>query len=200
MKRESNKAFIITLISIFSVTAIICVAITNYLPKLIGISAEQVNNSLVDDSLFTVDVTIPADFFINAKPTATLTEQQKSEGYKSAVVNSDGSLTYTIKKSSWNNMVSKYREEVKTELNSIITKGSYPSLKQIQYNNDFSKVTLTVNKSQYEENLDSLATMGIYMNIMFFQTFSQTKLGCVITIKDASTGAIIGTEVYPKES
>lgn len=194
------KGFIITLVSIFLATTIICISIFFAVPKLMTPSAQMVDNDLVQENLLTVEFTIPAEFFIDGTPSTTLTEEQKAGGYKSMIVNSDGSVTYTMKKSSWKQMVSEYKTNVVNSLNEIIESGDYSSLKSIQYNDTFSQVTVTVNKSQYESSLDSVSLLGIYMNIVFYQSFTQGSVGCVITVKDASTGTVIDTQTYPKSS
>lgn len=174
-----------------------------------GRSSEKKNSSdeessesqvVVDESLLTVDVNIPASFFDEEDPaTAELTEEQKADGYKSAKVNDDGSVTYTIKKSSWKKILADYKEELIKSLNDIAASDDYPSIKKVTFNDDFTKIVLDVDKDQYENSFDSFANLTIYISVAYYQIFSQKEAACSIAARDISSGKTFSVANYPDD-
>ena len=162
-------------------------------------STNEITSKIVDENLLTVDVTIPKSFFSDEDPASDeLTEEQKKDGFKSAKINDDGSVTYTIKKSSWKKLIEQYKKET-SELIDSITQNSeeFPSIKKITYNDDFSKIVLEVNRSEYEGSSDSFAALSIYMTVSYYQIFNQQEVKCQFAYKDVKTGEVFDTETYP---
>ena len=153
-----------------------------------------------DENLLTVDITIPAEL-LGEDATGELTEEQKSQGFKSAKLNEDGSMTLTISKANYKDFMKEYRKSIAEGLDSISTSGDYPSIKKLEYNDDFSKVTMTVDKASYEGSFDGFANLAIGMSGMIYQAFDvdidQPRVE--IDIKDEATGEIFDNVVYPDD-
>lgn len=164
-------------------------------------SQEKTTTTLmVDESLLTVDVTIPADFFTEDDPaTDVLTEEQKESGFKSAKLNSDGSVTYTLSKLSWKKLLAEYAEELDKTLNEFQESEDCPSIKKISHNNDFTKITAAVDREAYENSFDGFTFLGIYFAVAYYRLFSQKEPSCQIELKDVSTGEVFDTINYPED-
>lgn len=108
MKKPVDKKFIVTVVLIWSITIIVSAGILIFgeLNKPTASTVKPSSNTnlveddWVDNNLLTVDITFPASFYADAKtkPSTELTAEQKADGYTAVKVNSDGSVTYTIKK------------------------------------------------------------------------------------------------------
>ena len=154
---------------------------------------------MVDSNLLTVDVTLPASFFTeDSPPSDKLSEEDKNRGFVSATINPDGSLTYTIKKSAWNKIVDEMYTSTSKSLNDIATGTDYPSIKKVEHNKNFSKVTFFVNKQEFKNSFDSFAYLGAYFGIAYYQMFNQQEPGCEFTVVDIQTNQVIDTVIYPK--
>lgn len=207
MKKQVDKKFIVTVVLIWSITIIVSAGILIFgeLNKPTASTTKPSNNTnlveddWVDNNLLTVNITFPASFFTDAKtkPSTELTAEQKSDGYTAVKVNSDGSVTYTIKKSEYKKLVAETKESTIQTLNEIVTSGNYPSVKKIGYNNSLSKISVYVDKTAYNQNMDSFAMLNIQIAVAFYQVISQDKNPLEISVIDISTNETFDT--YPKD-
>ena len=147
-----------------------------------------------------VEITIPKSL-ISEQASTELTEDQKSMGFKSASLNEDGSLTLVIAESEYDTLMQKLKQNTADSLESIVTDGTYPSVKDIEYNDDFSKITLIVEQQSFDEGLDSLSTLVAGLAGTIYQAYNGAdadKLTVTIDIKDLSTGNVFKTVHYPQ--
>lgn len=206
MKKAIDKKFVIKLVLIWGITIIFSASIIIYgeLNKPTATTEPSGNTNLtendwVDDNFLSVDITLPASFYSGTQtnPSSELTEEQKAAGYISAKVNSDGSVTYTIKKSAYKQIVADAKESTVQTLNEIVTSGDYPSIKKIGYNSNFSKISVYVDKDAYTNGMDSIAMLGVNMSVAFYQIISQDANPLEISIIDINTNEVFDS--YPKE-
>lgn len=207
MKKAVDKKFIVTVVLIWSITIIVSAGILIFgeLNKPTASTAKPSNNTnlveddWVDNNLLTVDITFPASFYADSKtkPSTELTAEDKANGYTAVKVNSDGSVTYTIKKSAYNKIVAETKESTIQTLNEIVTSGNYLSVKKIGYNNSLSKISVYVDKTAYNQNMDSFAMLNIQIAVAFYQVISQDKNPLEISVIDISTNETFDT--YPKD-
>lgn len=207
MKKQVDKKFIVTVVLIWSITIIVSAGILIFgeLNKPTASTAKPSNNTnlveddWVDNNLLTVDITFPASFYADSKtkPSTELTAEDKANGYTAVKVNSDGSVTYTIKKSAYNKIVAETKNSTIQTLNEIVTSGNYPSVKKIGYNNSLSKISVYVDKNAYNQNMDSFAMLNIQIAVAFYQVISQDKNPLEISVIDISTNETFDT--YPKD-
>ena len=154
----------------------------------------------------TVDITIPKDFIDmleafggNAGFDATLTEEQKAMGFIDVKKESDGSLAYTINKKDYENILNDMKTDTKQSLDEIATSGDFSSIKSVNYNDDFSKVTISANREKFENSVDSLVILSCGLSSYMYQIFDINATGkCTIEVKDVTTGEVFQTETYPK--
>jgi len=166
-------------------------------------SAETDGNSSieVDKNLLTVDITLPASMFKDQNMDEVITAA-KNEGVKAAVINDDGSVTYTYPKSVHSKMMKEMKEEIILFLDEMKTSGDFTSIKDVQYNDDFSEFKLIVDKAVYESGFEAFASFGIGIQSMFFQNFNgvaSDKVKATIEIQDFTTNEVFSTIVYPDD-
>lgn len=148
----------------------------------------------------TVSIDIPASL-IGKNATDKLTDEQKNNGFKKAVVNKDGSVTYTMDSQKYVTFLKEYQNTVAESLDKIKTDGNYKSIKKVDYNDNFSEITLTVDKAKFENGMDSVAIMQAGISAAMYQAFdinSNSKSKTTINVKDSKTGKVFKTEKYPK--
>lgn len=169
----------------------------------IGKQSQTTQKEVVDENLLTVEITIPADFFSEESPaTDKLTDEEKEQGYKKAVVNADGSVTYTIKKSSWRKIVADMKQSAAETIDSFANSSDTPSIKAVKYNNDFSVVDLYVDRVAYENSFDTMSPFVIYTNAYYYRLFSgesAERISCEVRLYDVSSNAIFDTIRYPED-
>lgn len=157
----------------------------------------------VDKGLFgDVSITLPSELFalFGDEATATLTEEQKKNGLTKAEKLSDGSVKYTIKRSAYKDFLKEYRQETIESLNNLYGDDGFQSVKNITYNDDFSKITIFVEKSQYDGSFDTLVVMSAGLCGRMYQAFdADAPQKVVIEVKDNSNGNVIETKTYPEE-
>lgn len=150
----------------------------------------------------TVELTIPAEFLemIDEDFDYTLTEENKENGFTDIKKNEDGSATYTIKKSDYKKLKKELQATTKESLDELVTEGSFPSLERIEYNDDFSEITIFVDKDSYENSFDSLAVTTCGLCSLMYQIFDiDAENVCEVTVKDSSTDKVIDTQIFPEK-
>lgn len=151
----------------------------------------------VDQGLIDVKITIPASL-AGENPSVELTDEQKEQGFKSVAKNEDGSLTYVITKSAHKTLMEQMSKETANTLNSLISSGDYASYKAIEFNDDFSKITLSVDETAFNNGLDSFGTLAIGMAGAMYQAFNGSEISVTIEIKNVETGTVFKTINYPQ--
>ena len=164
-------------------------------------ATENNENVEVDKNLLDVTLTLPASMFegedVNAK-----VEEMKQDGAKEATVNEDGSITIKMSKSKHKEMIEEMKTSIIKSFEEIKTSGDFASIKDIKYNDDFSKITLEVVKAEYEGSFDAFVTLGIGTSAMIYNMYNGVegdKLQVTIDAKDSETGEVFSTVVYPDD-
>lgn len=165
-------------------------------------TATENNESVeVEKNLLDVTLKLPASMFegedINAK-----VEEMKQDGAKEATANEDGSITIKMSKSKHKEMIEEMKTSIIESFEEIKTSGDFASIKDIKYNDDFSKITLEVVKAEYEVGFDAFVTLGIGTSAMFYNIYNGVegdKLQVIIDAKDSETGEVFSTVIYPDD-
>ena len=162
---------------------------------------EETSGSVaVDKGLLNVEVTIPASF-LEGEDIDTVVAQAKEEGIKDVTKNDDGSVTYKMSKTKHKEMMQEMKASVTEYVDELISGEDFASIKNVEYNKDFSKFTLEVDKEAFENSFDGFAAMGLAMSGMFYQLYDGVdaeKLNVTIDTVDQSTGEVFGTVDYPE--
>ncbi|MDM5233857.1 hypothetical protein [Lysinibacillus pakistanensis] len=155
----------------------------------------------VDKGLLNVEVTIPASLFEGQEIDSVITEVKK-ERIKEVIKNDDGSVTYKMSKSVHKEMMKEMEKDILETIEEIKTSKDFASIKDVSYNKSFTEFTLTVNKEQFENSFDAMASMGLALTGMYYQLFSgvdSEKFKVTVIFKDESNGEVINTIVYPDD-
>lgn len=154
----------------------------------------------VDKGLLNVEVTVPASF-MEGEDIDTVVAQAKEDGIKDVKKNDDGSVTYKMSKAQHKEMMQEMKASVTEYVDELINGEDFASIKDVEYNKDFSKFTLVVDKEVFENSFDGFAAMGLAMSGMFYQIYDGVdaeKLKVKIDTVDHSTGEVFGTVNYPE--
>ena len=71
-------------------------------------------------------------------------EIRDKNGYESATLEEDGSLTIVMSRSQYDEMILQFRESVDKGISEILSAGDGSSIEKIEYNDDYSVFTVTV--------------------------------------------------------
>jgi PBP1b-binding outer membrane lipoprotein LpoB len=153
----------------------------------------------VDEGLLTTTLTLPSSFFNEAEP-ATVIENAKKQGVKEVTSNEDGSFTYTMTNKVYKKMLGDIAASVEESMTSLKSGEDFASIKDVEYDKNFSEFTLVVDKEAFQSSMDSFAALAISISAMMYQTFSGVEseaLKVTIHMKDQATNEVFDTIVYP---
>ncbi len=153
---------------------------------------EAIGDINVDKGIFDVTLTIPADFAGDVTQ-EELDETAKENGYQSATLNSDGSVTYVMTKAQHKEMLSGIKESIDQTLNEMVGSEDYPNITAITANEDFTVFTVTT-KNDEPDFAESLAVVGFYMYGGMYAVFSGDEVDNIhVDFINADTGEIISS-------
>ena len=155
-------------------------------------SLEAVGDLDVDKGIFDVTLTIPKDF-VGDTTQAKLDESANEKGYKSATLNSDGSVTYVITKAQHKEMMDGIRESINKGLSEMTTSGDYPNFTKVEANDDYTSFTVKI-KGEELSMMDSMSVLGLYMYGGVYAAFNGTTVDNIhVDFVSDSTGAVISS-------
>ncbi|MBD8005435.1 hypothetical protein [Bacillus norwichensis] len=155
----------------------------------------------IDKGLLNVEVTLPKDFF-KEEDVDEMIAQAKEDGVKEAIKNEDGSITYKMSKSDYKEMMKEIDKNALEYIDEIKTSEDFPSIKEVIHNKSFSEFTLSVDQEAFESGFDGFAALGLGMTGLYYQVFAGTsgeKAKVTITLKNADSGEVFNTLVYPDD-
>ena len=158
-------------------------------------SADNPNSIETDEKFLTVDITLPASLF-EGEENFDADAYAAEQGFTKAVVNADGSVTITMTKAKYNELIDEMTADLDASFSELIGSEDSPYIKDITHSDDFTTVEVKVDRAAYENAFD-LTPMTIGFSTMMFQAFLEMEHHCEISIVDASNGDIINTVVYP---
>lgn len=148
----------------------------------------------VDASGENVTVTLPSAFFASEDMDEfDPDEYASSNGFESAKVNDDGSVTIEVTETKYNEMMEEMAQGIK-DLCTELTGGiDSPYITEITYNDDFTQFQIKVNKEEYENAID-ISGLQIYVIAGFYASFAGNSSEDIsIEIVDNATGDVINT-------
>ena len=166
-----------------------------------GGSLTEENTVGVKENADNVTITLPSAFFDENTKTE-LTEEMKNQGYQSVTKNDDGSITYVMTKQGFNALKPNMQQQVKDYLEEVKSGDQFTSIKNVEYDDDFSTITLTVDRKAFESSLDVMASRAIYMMVVGYKIFcgeSVDTAKVTIVYIDKSNKKEISRTVYPDD-
>lgn len=150
-----------------------------------------------DEKFLTVDITLPASFFEGEDMATFDTEAYvKENGFNSAKLNEDGSMTVTMTKSKHRELLKEISTSLDENFAELIEGEDTPYIKDITHNEDFTVVTMKVDRAAYENAFD-MTPFVIAMSAGMYQMFLEMETHVEISIVDVATGETIKTTTYP---
>lgn len=160
-----------------------------------NVTSDQDENSAVEKATITTrTVTFPAMFF---KDTAADDVQAKlqEQGCTDIVANEDGSYTATMPIDKYNDLVDSWHDSTAKQLDEMPNSDSWSTITAVDYDDQFSKVTLTTSSSQVGLK-EAFAPLQVGLVACMYQQFAGQPVSCVVSIVDQS-GAELSSVTYP---
>ncbi len=149
------------------------------------------------DDTSPVEITFPAVLFTNVDmSTFDANSYAKDNGFLSAVVNSDGSVTVTVSKDQYEEILRETAESLDTTFSELIEAEDTPYIKDVTHSDDFRTVEMKVVRADYESTFD-LTPFVIGISVMTYQSLLGIDPHVEISVVDADTGDTINSAVYP---
>ena len=153
---------------------------------------EAIGDVDVDKGLFNVTLTIPKDF-VGETTQEKLDESVKERGYKSATLNSDGSVTYVMTKAQHEEMLTGIRESIDQSLSEMVGSSDYPNITNVEHNDNYTSFTITTTNAEPDMS-ESFSVMALYMYGGMYGIFSGEEVDNVhVDFKNADSGEIISS-------
>ncbi len=152
-------------------------------------------------------VTLPGSLFVGQNLDDIKADAQKS-GVESAVQNKDGSVTYKMTKDAHQQLLINTRQKTIRALQGFQNNSDFPFIRNILYSDDFSEITLVVDKSQYDTVkgydalCDSSLLSGIGSAVSAYQIIGGAGAGSAKTTlryRDRETNQMFKTALYPMD-
>lgn len=153
----------------------------------------------VDTGLFLVDITLPSDF-TEGLSQEDLENELSENGFRSATLNDDGSVTYTMTKSRHNEVLAELRESIRDSVNGFIA-DEPETYSSISFDRDLRNFTVTVNAENFNGEAPWLE-FSLAFQAGFYYIFagtSEENPTLKINYVDAATGNILATSTWPKD-
>ena len=153
---------------------------------------EAVGDIEVDKDLFSVKLTIPAEF-AGETTQEELDAAVKEKGYKSATLNEDGSIKYVMTKKQHAEMMKEIEESLEESLEKMIGSEEYPNFTDIKCSDDYTKFEVITKSSELDIS-ESMSVLGFYMYGGMYNIFNGTTAENVhVDFINADSGEIISS-------
>lgn len=153
---------------------------------------EAIGEVEADQNLFTVELTIPADF-MDGSTQEELDATAKEKGFKSITLHEDGSATYVMTKAQHKEMMDEMALSINNSLSEMIGSEDYPNISEIVANDDFTKFTVTTSSTELSLT-ESFSVMAFYMYGGMYNIFNGTPVDNVqVDFVNADSGEVISS-------
>ena len=153
---------------------------------------EALGEMEVDQNLFTVEITVPAEFIDEGTTQESLDTQVSASGYISATLNDDGSVTYVMTKAAHNEMMNGIRDTLQQSLSEMVGSEEFPSFTKVEANDDFTQFTIETTSTELGL-VESFSVLGFYMFGGMYHAFNGTQVDDIaVTFINADTGETVG--------
>lgn len=160
-------------------------------------SATTATTEIVDENLLTVEITVPASMFDeDNQPSNELSEEQKEQGFKSAQVNEDGSVTYTMSKAAFKDYKENLKVSVEDNFNNLGSEYSF--IQKVDYDSNFSVVKLYVDEATYSQGFNFMCVMAVGYSANMYQAYTNEEISCTVEVYNNANGELIESATYPQ--
>ena len=154
-------------------------------------AAENSGGLEVDRGLFNVTITIPAEFLDEGKTQADYDAEAKENGFKSATLNEDGSVTYVMTRAQHEEMMEETRTAIEESLAGMSNNEDFPNFTSIDTNADYTEFTVHCTSEELSFT-ESFSVLGFYMIGGMYNAFNGTPADNIkVVFMNDATGAVI---------
>lgn len=148
------------------------------------ISAEKVSGKKIE-------LTVPADFVGEDITQQALDEKvNTTDGFESAVLNSDGSVTYVMMEDRHDELMQEIRSNIDSQLADMSSSADYPNVTAVSASDDYAAFTVTLSTDTVGLQ-ESFLVLAFYMYGGMYNAFNGTPIDDVtVTFVDQS-GAVL---------
>ena len=132
----------------------------------------------------------------------TIKANAAKDGITDVVQNKDGSVTYKMTKAAHQKMIDSTKQTTTEAFGKLKGSKDFPYVKDITYNDDFSNITLVIDKTKYEDSYKDILAMDVGLQAYFYQLIIGTKednMKIDINFQDIKTKEVFYTQVYPQK-
>lgn len=150
-------------------------------------------------NLFSVEVTIPAQFYENSdsRPLSQddVDKTVSELSFKSGKLNDDGSVTYKMSKAQHEEFLKSYKDSVDSTISDMLNDENNESLTDITYNDNLTQFTISVDGEKFSM-LDMFNALAFYIEGTYYQLFNFIPIDDVdvqVNFINKDTGEVIET-------
>lgn len=123
-----------------------------------------------------VELTIPADFLDEGTTQETLdAEVNEADGFISATLNEDGSVTYVMTEARHNDLMQELSSNIDTELANLASSSDYPNITAVTASDNYTSFTVTLSTDTVGLQ-ESILAMAFYMYGGMYNAFNGTPV------------------------
>lgn len=163
-----------------------------------GSSSGNGSSISVDEGLLNVEVTLPASFFTDTTE-EDIQAAATDQGFSDCVINEDGSVTYTMTKSVYNEVLEDLKAALDESIEGMVNGAdAVASFQKIEYNDDLSEVDVYVDGETFS-SLDALYAISFYMLGAYYQAFSGVpadEVDTVVEFIDQDSNEVLQSSSY----
>ena len=114
-------------------------------------------------------------------------------GFKSILLNEDGSATYTMSKQQHQDLLEEYRAQINAGLTEMLNSEDYPTFTDIKSNDDFTEFTITTTSTELDMQ-ESFSVIQFYLYGGLYAAFNGTPDSNIsVTFINADSKEVIET-------
>lgn len=165
-------------------------------PAVVTETAEDAETIEVDETLFNVELTIPAAYLGDDVTQESLDAIVAEEGYMSATLNEDGTVTYVMTKGQHDAMLEEMAATIDTSLAEMIGAAEYPAIVAIESNDDYTSFDVTISTETVGAE-ESMSVLAFYLYGGMYQIFCGNEVDDIaVNFINQTSGEVIETAHY----
>jgi len=160
---------------------------------------ESLGEIEVDQGLFLVEVVLPADL-AEGVTQESLDSSLAESGFRSAVLNADGTVTYTMTRAKHQEILADLRDSIQESANELIA--DEPQIyKGVEFDKDLRVFTVSVDGANFVEPSGWLE-FGLAFQVGFYQIFAGTSgknNSFTVHYVDDASGEALASSTLPRD-
>jgi len=146
----------------------------------------------------TISVTVPA-FWLSDDDEFDPSTLEEDGPYSEVKLNDDGTVTMVLPREAYQEAMVQSRLALEEMFAELQGDEGIPFIKMITYNDDFTEITMDVDKTLYNQMPFDFFHDMIGMTVGIHLQFMDNTAKCHYTVKDATTGEVLLEKTYPDD-